>query len=184
MKRLLVLILAMPQLAGADPSGASRYLLNEPASLMDISIMRLNIGLGQLSDKLLDQFSRSAGVEGTSLVAIASYQLTPDFVVVDVAVSDWDFVLQDNDQRKQGCRTVTNILLGWVSARVDSDFQHEGVARVDQPDTLIDELKERIKIRCRVYEGLGHVGSEHFTVSVEKMLRGDEFSISEQDTSR
>ena len=47
MKKLTALPLLLPVLASADPGAATRWLINEPANLLDIGMMRVNQDLDE-----------------------------------------------------------------------------------------------------------------------------------------
>lgn len=61
MERLIALLLLLPVLASAGPGGATRYLINEPASLMDIGIDRGRYAIQDLQSYLEEAVQVRAG---------------------------------------------------------------------------------------------------------------------------
>ena len=85
MKKLILLTAIFPLLALADPGPATRYLMNQPASLMDIGLIRANRYLdrsrNQLEKKLKEQ-----GDENAFVLAAAKYDFDNDIIGISFSI--------------------------------------------------------------------------------------------------
>lgn len=157
MKKFLCILASLPSLTVADPGPATQYLIDEPASLMDIGMLRAELLLNEFAE------SHSAGVAKTSgqkpsISAQAAYDMGNDIIVLS-------FWIMSKNPRSL-CESILNSpilggpqvmpILGTEGQTVDwgldgyiaTLFTHSGYTKAAQPKDLADKVSARIEIRC------------------------------------
>ena len=67
MKNLAAILLLFPVLASADPGPATQHLLDEPATLMDVGIIRLAAVIRNNQDLIGGNYEMATGISDVSL---------------------------------------------------------------------------------------------------------------------
>ena len=140
MKRLTVLLLLLPALASADPGTATQYLMNEPASLMDIGLLKLNMKLEKLKPHLWGPFLGDGDADRTKVSA--SYDFAADEIRVQITF------FSDAESIEDACKATIGALRVLLYDLVE--FRHSGYVRDGQPDKLFTELEHRFQLICTV----------------------------------
>jgi len=142
MKRV-ILLLFFPLLAFADPGAATRYLMNEPASLMDIGLLRANISLDANAKDMTTFARHKTENDDLRIYASAEYKYADDLIIFEL------FLGSSKDSLGEECDHVISNYSKFVLSRVDPWFFHAGFLRKTQPEELETLLKERIEMRCK-----------------------------------
>ncbi len=146
MKQIALALLLLSITAMADPGSATRYLMNEPASPMDIGMMRLDNTLSSLQHETQESYRRGAGNGGEESGLVfwpAAYILADDLIYVEMCV-----VCAGGDLEKR-CKTAIGELKRWLSGLIMLPFGHHGYSMQNEPESLEDNLKSRTQIGCK-----------------------------------
>ena len=145
MRRYIVLLLLLPAISVAEPGPAAQYLLQEPVTLMDLGLERMN---------------REANVHGRQIEDLIRLQTedTDLEVFVSVRYDDLDdlflltYILRQADDPQTYCSVVFNrysdeegffaIVVGWFA-------KYRFVESLEDPDALYNGIASRTEIRCR-----------------------------------
>ena len=138
MKKLTALLLLLPVLVSADPGPATKYLINEPASLMDVAILSLQISL--------DKMATSMKTKGQHLSLRAHYDFSDDKIILSASV----FFRGENAQHeaKEICDAQIYVLGALATSDMEQYFSHAGFVRGDPPADFVKKLQERTELRC------------------------------------
>ena len=145
MRFFSLVALLLPALTLAEPGPASRYLLQEPVTLMDLGLERMhreaNVHGRQVEDVIRLQ------TEDTDLEVFASarYDDLDDLFLLT-------YILRQADDAQTYCSLVFNrysdeeaffaIVVGWFA-------KYRFVESLEDPDALYNEIASRTEIRCR-----------------------------------
>lgn len=143
--RKIIALLLLPLFASAEPGPATRYLVSEPATLLDVAMIRL--------DDLTDEFENRVGLHWTDgeetswFKAEINSQYEPDddriyvsFLVMNSEASE--------EQMAEGCRNAMNQMNIWLMKSLPGMFLHVGVDDPSVPPDLYTGLKEMFELRC------------------------------------
>jgi hypothetical protein len=143
MQKLLVLLL-LPFLAYAENSSISKILKDEPATLLDIGMVRL--------DNLTGEFGRRVGLYWTTASDTKEafradinswYDAKDDKIYVHFFVMDSAAV---DAQMKEGCAMAMEQMSIWIWKSLPGMFLHEGFDNTDgaatQPYSAVADLFE------------------------------------------
>jgi len=157
MKKLTALLLLLPVLASADPGAATRYLMNEPASLFDLGMLRAELHLADGRNNMARLIRERYG-PFLYFNIDTRYEYENDLLVVvlDLGVT--------RDQ-KPTCEGTLDMYTHDLKVLIPRWFTGFGHKSDDQPEDLIKRLKERTQIVCSTP-----------TSAAYKMLLEDEFS--------
>ncbi|MDJ0711539.1 MAG: hypothetical protein QNJ14_14200 [Woeseiaceae bacterium] len=144
MRRSLLAVL-FPLVALADPSPTTRYLFNEPATLFDIGMVRL--------EDLTDEFENRVGLHWTDgdemkwfeAEVNSYYGPDEDTVVVGFSVANSD---ANEEQMAEGCENAINQMQIWLRKSLPRLFEHVGREMEDRPDSFNSDLTNMFEIRC------------------------------------
>ena len=173
MKKLCVLFL-FPFIVEADPGAATRYLVSEPATMLDIGMIRL--------DDLTDEFERRVGLGWTEgdqrrwFTAEVGSRFYPDSdtIVVSFSVMNSE---PNEQQMAEGCREAMGQMNIWLMKSLPGLFQHAGHELAPLPDGVYESLVDMFVIRCYfsssrdtsegrfwAYRKLGNLGERSMTI--------------------
>ena len=144
MRKMIALLLA-PLLASAEPGPAVQYLLDEPASLLDIAMVRL--------DDLTDEFENRVGLywtEGDEIKFFkaeinASCDPDDDKIYVSFLAMNSE---ADAGQMEEGCRNAMSQMSIWLLKSLHRVFPHVEYEVPSMPADFYSGLKELFEIRC------------------------------------
>lgn len=146
--KLLIATLMFPALATAAPGVVMRSLMNEPATLLDVGMVRL--------EALTTEFERRVGLhwsteEGKTEVFQADvhsrYEPDDDRIYVSFLIMNSEATPA---QMEQGCRNATRQMGFWLGKRLPEFFSHIGRADQSQTLQLHEAFKELVILRCYV----------------------------------
>lgn len=161
---LLAALALLPATTGAEPGEAIRYLMEEPASLMDVGFIRLNAYLRENADTITAALNEQDPVTRFSSVQIAAeYYPTSDEITILVAG------FTDRNPSPAGCQDVIKVLRTIVPKLLEDSFTHYAHQSEDQPDELVAELSDRTHLACSVHRPM----SPDALVEVSEALNGE-----------
>lgn len=169
MRSVFALLLLCPLLALADQGAATRYLMTEPASLMDIGLLRLDQSLEEMSDRFGQWYETDTGVEGVSVSTEAEYLLEDDRIRIHVLIS-----VESTQRGESGCRDLIRPMKGHVARLESRAFRHDGYDGRNRPKNLENEILNRTQILCHVFVP----GEPHKDVTVIYSFEDNEFVVS------
>lgn len=145
MRLCSAILLLLPVVSIAEPGPASSYLLQEPVTLMDLGLERMN---------------READIHGRQVESLIRSQ-TPDTDLEVFASSRYDdlddrflltYILRQADDAQTYCSVIFDrysdeegffaIVVGWFA-------KYRFVESLENPDALYAEIASRTEIRCR-----------------------------------
>ena len=142
MKKLIFLLL-LPAVASADPGPATRYLINEPASLLDVGLLRAQEYLDGKRIVLENQL-KEQGAENAFVLATANYDFENDLISIGYSI------LLDTSVVRKTCHVVLSdrevmllkpLLFAW--------FSHRGeYVSTDRPEDFHNSLATRVEVSC------------------------------------
>ena len=138
MKKLLVILL-LPAFANADPGTATKYLINEPASLFDIGLIRAHLHFDMADPLIKSSYEHSDPKLFYS--AVFNYQYEDDLFVLKLSVlSSHSKKLRCEDLITRYGNILQNLMYRW--------FSHEEYSVASEPDDFEDLLLRRVELRC------------------------------------
>ena len=148
MRVYLVLLLLLPAVAIAEPGPAARYLLEEPVTLMDLGLERMNREIDLHSRQVETVIRTQTEDVDFEMLASARYDDLDDLFVLS-------YILHNADDPRTYCALVFNryseansffaIVVGWFA-------KYRFVASLEDPDALYNEIASRTEVRCRTLE--------------------------------
>jgi len=178
MKKLLALFL-FPLGVNAQPGPTTQYLMNEPASLFDIGMMRL--------DTLTTSFEQRVGLswvasdgrrEFFKAEVHSDYDADDDKIYVSFLVMNSDAT---DMQMEEGCGVAMGQMSVWLAKSLPDLFQHVvGDGAAENATKLHGVLRDMFVLRC-------YVSSKHSTAEgrfwASKTLKDDALTIGRWDVS-
>ena len=147
MKHIALALLLLPFTTMADPGPAIRYLMNEPASMFDIGMMRFKEMLDSLQHEPQENYRRGAGKGGEETGLVFK---SPEYILADDLIYVEMYVVRSGGNLEKGCKTAIDELKRWVSFLIMVPFNHHGYSMQNEPESWEDNLKSRIQIGCKV----------------------------------
>lgn len=179
MKKLIALLLLLPVLATADPSPATQRLLNEPANLMDIGIIRVSTVARNNWGLMKRIYQMGAGFSNVSLYTSVGYNLETDKINIRITVEIGLGVYPVN-KAKSGCRNIVTKMTQLFRSWVGRSFSHYGFEESSQQKDFAELLFGRTDIYCAV-RTIGQVIPGEALVTVRKNLASDEIDVVKGD---
>lgn len=131
MKRSILLLL-FPLLAFADPGAAMRYLINEPASLMDLGLVRLDIRLAEYRETIGPNIDELAKTDLHGYSFSSTYNADKE----EISVRLW-ILPKDSSQAVAACQNLLPIVRSPVEHGIRTLFFHaDSPSSNDQPEPL------------------------------------------------
>lgn len=175
MNRLILLMMLFPAFASSDPGPATRYLMNEPATLMDIGLMKARLHIlpeASYHKEVLDVHYSDATVYDVSLFVY--YVFEDDEIVFSAAID------AEADLPADACeRNIFSLDLS-VRDSYAEWFSHDGFQRQSLPGEFNDQLASRIVLKCSIARGI--YGMLNPRVEAFRRLNEDEIFYSEKKT--
>ena len=149
MRKTLALLL-VPALASAEPGPTTRYLIDEPATLMDIGMVRL--------DDLTDEFENRVGLYWTDGEEMrwfkaeinSYYEADDDKIYVTFLVMNSE---PNDEQMAEGCGNAMSQMNISLMKSLPSLFQHVGVEDTATPAGFNSGIRDVFEIRCYFSSG-------------------------------
>ena len=178
MKKIIAILL-VPLLAGAEPGPVTQYLTNEPATLLDIGMMRL--------ETLTTEFEKRVGLHWTDNGEMklfraeinAQYEPDDDKIYVGFLIMRSK---PTEEQMAEGCENAMAQMNIWLLKSLHVLFEHTGYDDPSRPPDFYKGLKEMFEIRCYFSSGrdtsegqfwasrsLGNLGDRQMTIGKWEM---------------
>ena len=143
MQKLLVLLL-LPLLANAENSSISKVLKDEPATLLDIGMVRLDTLTREFGQRVGVYWTTASGNKEAFRADINSYyDAKSDKIYVSFFAMDSNAA---DAQMKEGCEMAMEQISIWIWKSLPGLFLHEGFDNTDgaatQPYNAIADLFE------------------------------------------
>ena len=173
MRKLLVALLC-PLLANAEPGPIAQYLVNQPASLMDVGMMRLETLATEFENRVGLHWTEEGEATFFSAEVNAYYLPEDDIIYVSFLAMNSE---PDDSQMLEGCTNAMFQMNIWLNKRMHRLFSHVGYEDPERPPDFYRQLSEMFEIRCyfssgrdtsegrfRAWRRLGPLGSRDITV--------------------
>lgn len=147
----VIVFLALPILAA--PDSTTQYFMNEPASLFDLGMHRLQ-ALGDRSSGDMTLMYREGAKTDQKMTygsgnINASYDPEDDMIYVYFSVADE----QANEQQMEnGCREVLRLLRINTSKSIWRMFAHYGQERDNPSEPMVKALYDKLELRCWIHD--------------------------------
>jgi hypothetical protein len=128
--RTLLLLLLFPFLAYAEGASVSKDLMNEPATLLDVGMIRLDILTREFERRVGVYWTTANGTKEAFRADINSYY-DPKDDKIHVAFFAMDSVATDA-QMKEGCEEAMEQVTIWIWKSLPGLFLHEGFDNADE----------------------------------------------------
>lgn len=146
MKRFLVLML-LPGLAIAEPGLVTRHFKDQPATLFDLGMLRLELWASQSEETIAAQFRDQTASEPRATYVHAEYDAAEDVIRVSTRVVD----THANDaEMAAGCRAVMRVMRINVSKTLWRVFAHYGDELAPGTEPMVERLYDQVELQCRV----------------------------------
>lgn len=149
MKRAIAILL-IPLLSAAEPGPVTQYLSNEPATLLDIAMMRL--------ETLTTEFEKRVGLHWTDNEEMkffraeinSQYEPDKDKIYVSFLVMSSE---PTDEQMAEGCSNAMAQMNIWLLKSLHVLFEHTGDVDPSRPPDFYNGLKEMFELRCYFSSG-------------------------------
>lgn len=148
MKRA-ILLLFLPLIALADPGSGTRYLMNEPASLMDLGLLKANLGFEEWRASYRRQVRREFGDSANGALTYATYNYEKDLIIVKISL-----LTSAKEITPTECEFAIEKHWGVIRARIESWFFYSEDRKAyrtrttDQPDGMRELILDRVELLC------------------------------------
>lgn len=153
MRNLVAAILFLPLPILAAPDSTTLHFMNEPASLFDLGMHRLQAFGHRSSDYMTSLYKDGAKTDqkltyGSGNIN-ASYDPEDDMIYVFFSVADEQATEQ---QMEKGCREVLRLLRINTSKSIWRMFAHYGQERNNPNEAMVKLLYDKFELRCWVHD--------------------------------
>ncbi len=145
MRRYLIVLLLLPSMTVAEPGPAAQYLLQEPVTLMDLGLERMNREIDIHGRQIEDLIRTQTADSDLEVFASARYDDLDDLFLLT-------YILREADDPQTYCSLAFNrysdeegffaIVVGWFA-------KYRFVESLEDPDALYNGIAGRTEIRCR-----------------------------------
>ena len=143
MKNCIALLL-FPLLAGAEPGPATNYLINEPATLLDVGMMRL--------ETLATEFENRVGLHWTENdeMRIFRASVQPNYIPENTILMSISAMNSEptDAQMAEGCRNAMHQMNIWLLKSLPRLFLHIEYYDPSLPSDFYTDLRDMFVIRC------------------------------------
>ncbi|MFT5116022.1 MAG: hypothetical protein ACI9H8_000282 [Lysobacterales bacterium] len=146
MKKLILLFL-IPTLVYAEPGPATQYLMNEPASLFDVGMLRLKHTIAYWERQMTGNYKNKSGGNSIGGNVNVSYRPEDDKIYVGLSVMDSSAT---HEQMEAGCRYALRHIQIYVSKSAHALYQHVGYRDSAEPEELDSSVRDMFVLRCYV----------------------------------
>jgi len=144
MKRTILLLFA-PLLALGDPGSATRYLMNDPVSMLDLGIFRAEQYLERSLETRRKTYKILNDPSFTILKSNVFYVFDDDLIVFSAEIKGLE---PDAETLEDECRSIVEDMRIIAKLLPIIWFSHEGFKRSGEPDKLILQIEDRMELRC------------------------------------
>lgn len=167
MRKLAATLVLLPLPAVAAPDSTTQYFMNEPASLFDLGMYRLETFGNRTGSSMTLLYAEGAELDiaHTAGKVTATYDPDADMIYVAFSVAD---EIANAQKMENGCRAVLRTLRIDVSKSVWRMFSHYGQPRNATSQATLEAFYDKFELRCWVHD---KVSDGRFWASVP--LEGD-----------
>lgn len=147
---LCVVLLVLPLASMAAPGKTTKYLMDEPASLFDLGMVRARYDLN--NPAILDDIQGAWGGEFDAAakppIITVEYSYEEDLIRFGFTLFE-EYSLDEaweEAEEKKLCTAAFNVLQPQVMMQIGSWFSHQGYAKSSQAITVV--LQNRVEIYC------------------------------------
>ena len=151
-KKLLmcVAILILPLVSAAGPGKTTKYLMDEPASLFDLGMVRARYDLNNpaILDDIQDEWGGVFDASAKPPIITVEYSYEEDLIRFGFSLFE-EYALDkpwEDVEEKKLCSAVFDVLQPQVMMQIGSWFSHQGYAKSSQAITVL--LQDRVEIYC------------------------------------
>ena len=151
-KKLLmcVAILILPLVSAAGPGKTTKYLMEEPASLFDLGIIRARYDLNNpaILDAIQGAWGGKFDASAKPPIITVEYSYEEDLIRFGFSLFE-EYALDkpwEDVEEKKLCSAVFDVLQPQVMLQIGSWFSHQGYAKSSQAITVV--LQDRVEIYC------------------------------------
>ncbi len=143
----LVILLLIPLSSSAEPGPLTSYLMAEPATLFDISMLRLK----RLTDYWETQmvFNYKRGSQSKAISGNVNSEYDPDNDKIYIVLSAMD-ESSNETQMQAGCQNALKHIQIYVRKSLREIFTHEGQRHRSGSDELWSQSGSMIELRCYI----------------------------------
>jgi hypothetical protein len=181
MKFSLVAIFGLALMpVAADPGSSATYLMNEPATMMDVGILQTQ-----------EMLSGGKGSDGAEFIASVSFDWDKNQFKIE-ATRIYPPYIGSKEKARQECRVMVNkvrLQLGvspatgkplfGKSSNFAQAFSHSGFEKKSIPKTLYSDIDAMTRVSANLDALLTAKATEPFIVKCEGDLMGSEILFSE-----
>ena len=169
MRNLVAVVVILPWLALAAPDSTTQHFMNQPASLFDLGMYRLEAFAHHSSEFMASLYKQGAEtdqkVTRRSGNIHARYDPADDMIYVSFSIADEQATEQ---QMESGCREMLRLLRINTSKSIWRMFAHYGQERDNPDQKMVKLLYDKFELRCWVHD---HQGNGRFWSTMP--LQGD-----------
>ena len=173
MKRTIALLL-LPVLAAASPGDVTRTLMNEPATLFDVGMIRLANVVEWAESHVTFAWTLEGQSRPVANGLNSHYDSESDMIYVSITVMDENAT---ETQMHNGCEQALRQLQIVISKSLPELFGHVGEAESPVP---LDKLRDTFELRCYVS---GNTSSEGRFWGSMSLDYADEMTVGKWPTS-
>lgn len=153
MRKFLVVTVFLPLSILAAPDSTTLFFMNEPASLFDVGMHRLQAYADDSTESMTAQYWDGAKSDPESKYRsgnmYASYDWADDMIYVYFSIADEQAVEQ---QMENGCRAVLRLLRINTSKSIWRMFAHYGQERENLNGSMVKGLYDKFELRCWIHD--------------------------------
>jgi len=146
MRHLFILAL-IPTLTYAAPGPVTQHLMNEPASLFDVAMLRLRQSIGYWEKQMVLNYKRESRSDISGGNVNAYYQAEDDKIYIVLSIEDES---PTTEQMEAGCRYALAHIGIYLRKMLPGLFQHSGPVKSAEPIDLIDVAVDMFELQCYV----------------------------------
>ena len=166
MKSLIPLLL-LPGLSLADPGEITRYLMNEPASMFELSLTRLRISLNALNASAQANYLAATSDPDAVLLPQVRYDFRDDKITAGFRVGNGGV------DGATGCRFIVSQMRVQIQVFVGIAFTPTGYDKISMPEDTEEQVWERVVIECVALAE----NNRTKLITVSSPLTSDEISV-------
>jgi hypothetical protein len=143
-KKILAILL-IPMIVNAEPGPATQYLINEPATLLDVGMMRLETLTTEFEKRVGLHWTNNDGMRMFKAEIHPHYDREDDRIYVYLSARNSE---PTNTQMAEGCQNAMHQLNIWLLKSLPGLFLHTGYDDPSIPSDFYPAIKEMFELRC------------------------------------
>lgn len=140
-------LLLLPLIASAA-SPAVLHFKNEPATLFDLGMFRLQLAAARMAGTMGAEYRRNADSDPLGTHINASYEADHDMIYIVTGIMD---EAANEEQMTNGCRQVLRMMRINFGKSMWRMFAHYGDEADPAEKPMVDALYDQVELRCWVH---------------------------------